>query len=49
LFARSDVELLVGVGEVSLDGSGGDEEVLRDLAVGKSGGGELGDPTLAWG
>ena len=34
LLAGGDVELLVGVGEVPFDGSGGDEEVLRDLAVG---------------
>jgi hypothetical protein len=49
LLTGADVELLVGVGEVPFDGSGGDEEVLRGLAVGEPGGGELGDATLAWG
>ena len=49
LLAGGDGELLVGVGEVPFDGSGGDEEVLGDVAVGETGGGELGDATLARG
>ena len=34
--ARGDLELLVGVGEVRLDGAQADEERLRDLAIGSS-------------
>jgi hypothetical protein len=47
LLAGGDVELVVGVGEVSFDGPGGDEQVLGDVTVGQAGGGELGDAALA--
>src|SRR5450755_935948 len=47
LLAGGDRELLVGVGEVPFDGPGGDEQVLGDLAVGQTVGGELGDAALA--
>jgi hypothetical protein len=49
LLARGDVELLVGVSQVSFDGSTGDEQLLRDLAVGETGSGQLGDASLARG
>src|SRR5215510_3795693 len=47
LLAGGDGELVVGVGEVPLDGAGGDEQVLGDVAVGQAGGGELGDAAFA--
>jgi len=47
LLAGGDRELLVGVAGVSFDGSSGDEQVLRDVAVAETGGGELGNAMLA--
>jgi len=47
MLAGGDGELLVGVREVPFDGPGGDEQVLGDLAVGQTGGGELGGAALA--
>jgi hypothetical protein len=46
LFAGGFGELVVGVGEMSFDGPGGDEQVLGDVAVGQAGG-ELGDAAFA--
>ena len=43
------MELGEHVGEVALDGPGGDEQVLGDLAVGEPLGGQLGDAALAGG
>ena len=49
LGARTDVELLVGVGEVGLDGAAGDVELLGDLGVALAAGGERGDAMLGRG
>jgi hypothetical protein len=49
LLAGGDVELLVDVGQASFHGSSGDEQLLRDVAVGETGGGQLGDASLARG
>ena len=46
-WAAADAELAVRVAQVELDRGGGDEQRLRDLAVLRAGGRELGDPALA--
>ena len=45
-FAAADVELAIGAAEVHLDRLGREEQPLRDLAVGRSPGGEVGDAAL---
>jgi hypothetical protein len=47
LAARRDPELAVGVAQVVLDGSDGDDERCRDLAVLMAGGRHFGDAALA--
>ncbi len=46
LAARSDVELLVDVGQMRLDGLSSDKQRLCDLRVGPARGGEIGNPPL---
>jgi hypothetical protein len=48
LTAPGDLELTVGVCEVVFDRLHGYKQQLRDLAVGVSGGGQLGHSQLAW-
>ena len=49
VLAALDAEFDVGVCEVCLDGPQGDEQSLRDFAVGAALGREHGDPALAGG
>ena len=49
LVATRDAELAVGALEVRLGGRGGDEQRLRDLAIGQPLGGQPGDAQLAGG
>jgi hypothetical protein len=45
--ACSDAELVVGGGEVGFDGLDAQEQLLRDCAVRRSGGGQIADLALA--
>ncbi len=49
LAAAGDLELAVDAAEVRLGGHGGDEQRLRDLAIGEAFGGEPRDAQLAGG